>query len=114
MSDTYLTVAVRFDGGKADAVNVKLDEHGNPVIKDIRDMLRGGSVHVISINVLPADSDNGAFLVIEANQYCELHRVVPQAGLKFSGTPNRCEHSPWHGHPDLRPRDLDSGGRNCR
>ncbi|MGI9355781.1 MAG: hypothetical protein ACR2PF_11555, partial [Rhizobiaceae bacterium] len=68
MSHTFLTVAVPFDGGKADAVNVKLDEYGNPVIKDIRDMLRGSSVHFISINVLPADSDHGAFLVIEANQ----------------------------------------------
>ena len=84
MSHTFLTVSVPFDGNKADAVNAKLDEYGNPVSDDIRNMLRDSSVHFLSINVLPADSDHGAFLVVEANQDDDKQTAIDDLAARLS------------------------------
>lgn len=67
MAHAFVTVSIPFPDAHAGIVEGRLVELGNPAKPFIRDALRDRGIHFMSMTVVRADRNHGAFLVLEAS-----------------------------------------------
>jgi len=67
MSHSFITVVIPFDATKIADVETVLKEMGNPVSPALRARVDAvGTIHFMSLTVVPGDEDDDAHLILEA------------------------------------------------